>query len=69
MRLLSHDDLRSKGISYSRTQLWWLEKSKEFPKRVALSTQRIGWVEGEVDEWLRPAGTSNWPNENRPSRT
>jgi prophage regulatory protein len=52
MRLLSHDDLRARGISYSRTQLWRLEKTQKFPKRVALSTQRVGWIEHEIDQWL-----------------
>jgi prophage regulatory protein len=56
MRLLSYDDLKAcKGIAYSKTQLWRLEKRDAFPKRVPLAggrTGRHGWVEHELDEWI-----------------
>jgi predicted DNA-binding transcriptional regulator AlpA len=56
MRLLSFDDLKPvKGISYSKTQLWRLEKRDAFPKRVPLAggrTGRHGWVERELDDWI-----------------
>jgi predicted DNA-binding transcriptional regulator AlpA len=55
MRLLSYDDLRpEKGIAYSRTQLWRLEKRSAFPRRVPLAGRngRHGWVEHEIDEWI-----------------
>ena len=54
MKLLSYDDLRPlKGITYSRVQLWRLEKEGKFPRRVALSINRTGWVEDEIDSWLK----------------
>jgi predicted DNA-binding transcriptional regulator AlpA len=56
MKLLSYDDLKpTKGISYSRTQLWRLEKRAAFPRRVPLAgghSGRHGWVEHEIDEWI-----------------
>ena len=53
MKLLAYDDLKSaKGIGYSKTQLWRLEKRDAFPKRVALGAGRHGWAEHEVDEWI-----------------
>jgi len=54
MKLLSYDDLKSrKGISYSLIQLWRLEKTGKFPKRIALSVNRFGWLESEIDSWLK----------------
>ena len=54
MRLLSYDELKpTKGISYSKCQLWRLEKKGGFPKRVALGANRHGWAEHEVDAWIR----------------
>lgn len=57
MKLLSYDELKpSKGIAYSKTQIWRLEKSGQFPKRVSLtdnSNGRHGWVESEIDAWIK----------------
>ena len=36
----------------SRTTLWRLEKSGDFPRRRQLSPRRVGWVESEVLIWL-----------------
>ncbi len=52
MTLISYDDLKPKGITYSKTQLWRLEKVAKFPKRVRLSPLRHAWVESEIDAWL-----------------
>jgi len=39
-------------IGLSRTQIWRLEKSGDFPNRVQLNQNSIGWVESEVKSWL-----------------
>ncbi|WP_143870694.1 helix-turn-helix transcriptional regulator [Catenovulum sediminis] len=36
----------------SRSTLWRLETRGEFPRRVALSTARVGWRYHEVIDWL-----------------
>jgi prophage regulatory protein len=51
-RLIAFDDLRRRGISYSKTQLWRLEKKGQFPKRVPIGTGRHAWVESEVDQFI-----------------
>ena len=57
MKLLAYKDLRpSKGIDYSKTQLWRLEKCGKFPRRVPLTGNpngRHGWVESEIDAWIQ----------------
>jgi prophage regulatory protein len=53
MKLLSYDDLNPlKGISYSKTHLWRLEKVDAFPKRVHLGANRVAWAETEIDRWI-----------------
>jgi prophage regulatory protein len=53
MKLLAYEELRSsKGIPYSKVQLWRLEKRGQFPKRVALGPGRRGWAEHEIDAWI-----------------
>lgn len=53
MKLLAYEDLKSKGIPYSKIQLWRLEKSGKFPKRVRLGGgQRYAWAEREIDNWI-----------------
>ena len=52
MRLLSYDDLKPKGINYSKVQLWRHERNNRFPKRVPVGPQRYAWVESEIDAWI-----------------
>jgi prophage regulatory protein len=52
MRLISYDDLRPKGIPYSKVQIWRLERDGHFPKRVQIGAQRYGWVEAEIEQWI-----------------
>ena len=37
----------------SRTTIWRLENSGKFPRRIALSTARVGWRYQDVLEWMR----------------
>jgi prophage regulatory protein len=52
MQLISYDDLRPRGIPYSKVQLWRLERDGKFPKRVSVGAQRYAWVESEIDDWI-----------------
>jgi prophage regulatory protein len=53
MRLLSYRDLLSRGIPYSKVQLWRLERDGKFPQRVRLSYKHHGWPEAEIDSFIR----------------
>lgn len=50
--LIAYDDLKAKGISLSKCQIWRLERQGKFPKRVPISPARHAWVESEVDEYI-----------------
>ena len=52
MKLLSYNDLKERGISFSKVHLWRMERDNKFPKRVALSENRHSWLENEIDAWL-----------------
>jgi prophage regulatory protein len=53
MRIIDYDNLKPvKGISYSKVQLWRLERQKRFPKRIRVGPQRYGWIESEIDQWI-----------------
>ena len=51
MRILSKKQLKEL-VLYSPQHVARLEKAGEFPKRVNLGPNRVGWVEAEVVEWL-----------------
>jgi len=51
MRILSKRDLKEL-VLYSPQHVARLEKAGDFPKRVQLGPNRVGWVEGEVLDWL-----------------
>jgi prophage regulatory protein len=50
--LLSHDDLRDLGVTYSRWSLTRLVKEGRFPAPVALGPGRKAWRAAEVEAWL-----------------
>ena len=50
--LLSREDLCSRGIKYSRAQLYRKVKDKTFPPPVRLGENRIAWLASEIDAWI-----------------
>lgn len=55
MRLISMQELRTaKGINYSRAHIYRLLKSEaNFPRPIKLGSNRIAFVEEEVDAFLK----------------
>jgi prophage regulatory protein len=51
-RLITYDDLATKGICYSKPHVWRLEKQNKFPKRVPIGAARYAYVESEIDEYV-----------------
>ena len=51
MRILSKRQVKEL-VLYSPQHIARLEKVGQFPKRVQLGPNRVGWVESEVLEWL-----------------
>lgn len=51
MRILSKRQV-TELVLYSPQHIARLEKAGQFPKRVQLGSNRVGWVEAEVLEWL-----------------
>ena len=51
IRILPLEEVRLR-IPYSSVQIWRKENAGEFPRRVRLGANRIGWVESEIEAWL-----------------
>jgi predicted DNA-binding transcriptional regulator AlpA len=51
MKLLSWDDLRERGIHYSKSQIWRKAREGSFPKPV-YPGRSPAWTEPEIDEYL-----------------
>jgi prophage regulatory protein len=51
MRILSKRDLKEL-VLYSPQHVARLEKAGQFPMRVKLGPNRVGWVDSEVLDWL-----------------
>jgi prophage regulatory protein len=51
-KLIPYEDLRSKGISLSKVQIWRLERAGKFPLRARISHARVAWVESEIEQWI-----------------
>jgi prophage regulatory protein len=52
MKLLSKKDVREK-VLYSPAHIARLEAAGLFPKRVRLGQGRVGWVDDEIENWIR----------------
>ncbi len=52
MRILSKTALREM-VLYSAQHIARLEKAGEFPMRVTVGPNRVGWVESEMLDWLK----------------
>ena len=52
VRLLSLPQVKN-AIPYSASQIWRLEQKGDFPKRVRIGPNRVGWIEAEISDWLR----------------
>jgi prophage regulatory protein len=35
-----------------RSMIYQLEQERRFPSRIKLTTHSVGWIEGEVQQWL-----------------
>lgn len=53
MRILSNAELKARGIKYCNPHRIELERTGRFPKRIRLSERRYGYLEDEVDNWLK----------------
>ena len=54
----------TKITNLSRSTLWRLEKKGQFPQRINISSNRVGWYEDEVGDWMesRPRGLNQAEN-------
>jgi prophage regulatory protein len=50
--LLSHDDLKARGITYSRASIYRKIRDKTFPAPVKLGENKIAWLSTEIDAWI-----------------
>ena len=50
--LLSLEDLRRKGVPYSKSQLYRKIKEGSFPAPARLGEKRVAWPENEIDDWI-----------------
>lgn len=59
VKLLRYCELQeTRGIGYTRRHLYTLEAERKFPKRVPLGENRVGWIESEIDEWIKERAES-----------
>jgi prophage regulatory protein len=39
-------------VGLSRTTIWRMERTGQFPRRVLLSARAVGWQKSELEAWL-----------------
>lgn len=47
----------------SRSSIYQMEAEKRFPRRVKIGTRSVGWIESEVQTWLRQRIESDQPRQ------
>ena len=43
----------------SRTTIWRLERTGEFPRRRKINSRSVAWLESEVHHWIETVGTAH----------
>ncbi|MEX0597012.1 MAG: AlpA family phage regulatory protein [Candidatus Paceibacterota bacterium] len=63
MKILNTTTLTQK-LSVSRTTLWRMcnDSDLNFPSKVTIYGDKKGWIDEEVDHWLRERSTTNKDN-------
>ncbi len=51
MRVLRASEVEQR-VGLSRTTIWRLERTGEFPSRRRLGANAVGWLEQEVEDWI-----------------
>ena len=51
-RLLTYQDLKARGIPWSRVHIARLEAARKFPLHVDLGENTVAWFEDEIDDLL-----------------
>jgi prophage regulatory protein len=52
MKIIRPNEL-AKLLHISTTTLWRMEKRGDLPQRIKLSTRAVGWLESDIQEWLK----------------
>lgn len=52
MKFLNSAEVTQK-TTLSRVQVWRMVRKNEFPSPVEITEGRVGWVQEEVEEWMR----------------
>jgi prophage regulatory protein len=60
-RVLSQQAVLNR-VPVSRTTLWRMERAGDFPRRIQISANRIGWLEADVDAWVEERKSSHDSN-------
>jgi predicted DNA-binding transcriptional regulator AlpA len=50
--ILSHGDLKARGIRFSRQWIAKLVAAGKFPRPIQMGAATVGFIEAEVDEWI-----------------
>jgi prophage regulatory protein len=51
-RLLRTPEVQAR-VGLGRTTIWRLERAGDFPRRRQIGVGTTGWLESEVNEWIR----------------
>lgn len=52
-QVLSRADLRLMGIRVSNSTLLRWEAQSRFPRRIRMAGTTVGWISGELSQWLQ----------------
>ncbi|MHB1221274.1 MAG: helix-turn-helix transcriptional regulator [Gammaproteobacteria bacterium] len=51
-RLLSYNDLKTLGIPYSKSHLYYLMNHAKFPRPIKLTANTVAWAREDIEEWI-----------------
>jgi prophage regulatory protein len=52
LTLVTWQDLRSRGITFSQPTIYRKIKDGSFPRPLKIGANRIAWLESEISDWI-----------------
>ena len=51
-QLLSYKDLKTFGVRYSKSHLYYLMSNNKFPRPAKLSANTVAWIREDIENWI-----------------
>lgn len=64
LQLLRYHELKSFGVPFSKSHIYFLMSRNVFPRPIKLSANTVAWVREDIENWISEKITASRVDEN-----